>query len=200
MDYLSRKVLCYLLERYHRELDRRSTDQIDPFFIDLFTHTELVDIVRSMFLKEQLDAMKPEHMTRYELLEQVSDDAFILGHFLSKWKKEQEDGYYYSESEIQKTLLQLGHASHYLGSKPTALWNRYDLNNYRALLIKAGKLRRVYGIYDSTVEPEDAATVGHQPSRYFESYPEAQNQLEVMIAQQGFSRADIRILPVLIPV
>lgn len=44
-------------------------------------------------------------------------------------------------TEVGEVLVQLGHYTHYLGTKDIALWDDYDYSNYRSLQIKAGKIK-----------------------------------------------------------
>lgn len=96
--------------------------------------------------------------------------------------------------EVHELLDQLGLPTHYLGDKPIDAWDEYDHSNYRALQIKGGKLKRVYGIFDASISQEEAHIVTSPPSTHYNSYWQAKEAMADMIENRGFHSSRLRIL------
>ncbi|MFT6125821.1 MAG: hypothetical protein ACJAVA_000263 [Flavobacteriaceae bacterium] len=46
-----------------------------------------------------------------------------------------------SQGEVLNVLEKVGKLHHYLAHKPTELWDKYDLSNYKSLIRKANKYK-----------------------------------------------------------
>ncbi|WP_299111942.1 hypothetical protein [uncultured Winogradskyella sp.] len=99
-----------------------------------------------------------------------------------------------SSEEIWEVLSQLGFHTHYLASKPIDNWDEYDRSNYRSLLIKSGKLKKMYGIYKSNVSQNDVELVTSHPNFYFKKEEEAKAVMQQLIADGLFSPEELHIL------
>ena len=96
--------------------------------------------------------------------------------------------------EVWQVLSQLGLHTHYLASKAIAQWDEYDLSNYRSLMIKAGKLKKVYGVYDTMVSQDDVAMVDKHPNFFFDSKEKAEAVMQELIADGVFSADEVHVL------
>ena len=96
--------------------------------------------------------------------------------------------------EVWEVLSQLGLHTHYLASKTIASWDSYDVSNFRSLMIKAGKLKKMYGIYDTNVSQEDISHVDSHPNFFFDSREKAEAVMREFIADGIFQADDIHVL------
>ena len=96
--------------------------------------------------------------------------------------------------EVWGVLSQLGLHTHYLASKEIARWNVYDKSNYRALMIKAGKLKKVYGIYDSMINQNDMPDIESHPNFCFDNKEKAELVMQEMIADDVFKADEVHVL------
>lgn len=193
MNITTRTVLRHFLLKFRVQLDDPKVTQIDPFFQRFFTKPELQDMVYSMYkeppTKESLDAM-----SKAELLEAIGDDAMILGYFLDRWSNERATLSSITTQAVLETLEQLGLHTHYLAYKLLSEWDSYDRSNFLALQRKAGRLVKVYGIYDASIKEEEVHTVTSPPERFYESHALAQTALDEMVIERKLSPDDLHIL------
>ena len=96
--------------------------------------------------------------------------------------------------EVWEVLSQLSLHTHYLASKPIAKWNAYDLSNYRALMIKSGKLKKVYGVYNTAVTQDNVAVVDQHPNFFFDSREKAEAVMQELIADGAFQASEVQVL------
>jgi len=91
--------------------------------------------------------------------------------------------------EVWEVLSQLGLHTHYLASKAIATWDSYDLGNFRSLMIKSGKLKKMYGIYDTCISQKDMPHVDSHPNFFFDNREKAEAVIREFVAD-GIYRAD----------
>jgi len=194
MNITCKQVLLHFLKQYLKELSFRKTASLHSFFDDFFLREELIIIIKSTLDDIALEGVDLENSTTKELLLVINDDRYILDFFLNQWSKNATDQL--SPIAVWNTLEQLSSPTHYLASKAIANWDAYDFSNYRALQLKAGKIKRVYGIYDNDVKEQDALSVDTLPKRFFEKYEEAEQGLEEHFISKGFSKEELQIIPV----
>jgi len=133
--------------------------------------------------EEEIEAVTKEAKSKdYEYLSQTIKNHCEV--------KEQRITY----EEIWEVLSQLGQHTHYLANKPIADWDGYDRSNYRWLLIKSGKLRKMYGIYGSNVSQNDVDTVTSHPNFYFRKEEEANAVMQQLIADGLFKPEELHVL------
>ncbi|MEQ9263120.1 MAG: hypothetical protein RLP14_08170 [Owenweeksia sp.] len=178
-------------------LDDPKVTSIDPFFHTFFTKSELEDIVHTMYDSDTLKELDPDRMSKEELLDTIADDAIILGYFINRWEDERASQITLTEHGVKEILTQLELQTHYLWYKPISDWDAYDLSNYRALQVKAGKVAWVYGVYMASVKAEDAQKVTSPPNRFYDSHELAETAMNELITEKNFSPDELHILPVL---
>ena len=83
----------------------------------------------------------------------------------------------HSQNEINHFFEKTQNEIHYLASKPVENWDEYDTSNYRSLLLKTGKAKKVYGIFTADVLAEDVYAVTTKPSYFFDTKAEAEAEL-----------------------
>ena len=136
--------------------------------------------------------LSPKHDAK-DILEAIGDQRFILCYIIGQWEKEMECHGRLSEKKTKETLCKLGLENHYLAQKPISAWDKYDKNNYRALLTKGQKKSKMYGIFDVNVKEEDKYTCT-SPARAFPTKWEAEIMLCILIAQGGFLEGELKIM------
>lgn len=194
MKTTTRIVLRHYLSFFESLMELRKVPQITPFFEDFFTRDELITIIKSMFGDIVFEQHDFTDSTKEELLEVISDDVYILKYYLKQWDEDLEAQIALHPVSVWETLNQLGLQTHYLGEKALAYWDTYDKNNYRALQYKAGKIIRVYGIYDISVKKEDVHNVDSPPKRFFEVESQAITFLAEGIEAGMFNEDEVHIL------
>ena len=199
MSNTGKRVLRHFLSEYISKLEQRKVPEIHPFFRDFFTKTELASILLSEWESLSLKEYTTDTMNTDDLLEILNDDKYILSYFLKKLDKELQITPDVSPVTVWHILEQVGLQTHYLGQKAIALWDEYDHSNYRNLQRKAGKIVRVYGIYDKTVTKDEVYTVDTKPKRYFETKELATEMLDELVLKQVFKQDEVHIHSLYIP-
>lgn len=167
---------------------------IHPFFKNFFTKQELIDITSYIFSEHELSEVDLELLTHDELLDIIDDDMNILRCYLHQWEEKLTSHESYEIHEVDATLYQLRHHTHYLRSKMSGDWDKYDHSNFRSLQLKAGKLAKVYGIYDTDINQEHAHGVDSPPKRFYETKEQAAEVMNAMISSGSCVQGDLHIL------
>lgn len=197
MNMTTRAVIRHFLLKLRTEFGNSKVATIDPFFQSFFTKNELKDITSSIYDTKALEEIGLDGMSKQELLEAIGDNSFILGYFLDLWDKEICQNAALCEKGVLSTLDQLQLPIHYLKFKKVSEWDSYDLSNYRSLQLKAGKICRVYGIYDASIKLEDIESVTSSPQRFFDSHELAQTAIQELRENGQFTENDLHILPLI---
>ena len=187
MNSTTQQVLRHFLGVLHKQMHTDKSENVSSFFERFFLTEELRAIVRWIFpddlSEDELHAFK-----RYELLDAIGGDHHILGYYLKQWDDERKAHERPTAQAVWKTLKQLGHPTHYLATKGLDQWDEYDVSNYSSLQTKAGNLRKVYGIYASSIMQADVETVTSPPNRYYDTEEDAQEAIEELLALNNFFR------------
>ncbi|MFV0571718.1 MAG: hypothetical protein ACK5M1_04695 [Xanthomarina gelatinilytica] len=96
--------------------------------------------------------------------------------------------------EVWDVLNQLSLQTHYLADKVIANWDEYDHANYRSLLIKAGRLKKMYGVYESYIKQDDVETTTSHPNFFFKTQEEATAVMEQIVADGLFEADELHVL------
>ena len=194
MKITTRHVLQHFLAEHLKQPTPRRVDGINPFFNGFFLKKELIEIMEWLFEAKDLKSMNIENSSKEELLDLINDDSHILKYHLELWNTEMETNKSTTEKAVWNTLNQLRLPMHYLAFKDIADWDEYDSSNYTSLSLKAGRVQRVFGLYDINVQPQDVESVDSPPRRFYETREEAQMALD----ESGHTEEDTHILPLLI--
>jgi hypothetical protein len=127
--------------------------------------------------------------TDAELLQLLNDDANVLAYVIEQWKSNINLVPKLTQTEVDDFFERMPISIHYLRDKPVAEWDDYDVSNYYFILYKHGKTRRVFAIYTSDVKEEDKYVVSTQPSFFFDTREEAEEELE-RCYEQGLNKWD----------
>jgi hypothetical protein len=195
MNMTTRAVLRHFLLKLSTRCTELNTSPIDHFFTNFFTTDELKDIVHALYSGPVLAVYDTERMSKTELLGAIGSNGAILTYFLDRWDEETRELVALNIQAVHETLKQLGVYTHYLLCKDLSQWDRYDLSNYRALQVKAGRVVQVFGIYDSSIKQEEVNVVDTPPNRFYDSRELAQTAMQEMIEGGQFDPDELHILP-----
>lgn len=192
MTIKQRKRILYFLEALMVNIESHEENTINSEFLNLFSRKELVAIV--LWLHKNYDKSTLTEKTDVELLELINDDANVLAYVIEQWKNSisavptltQREGYDFFE--------RMPISIHYLRDKPVEQWDDYDVSNYYSILHKHGKTRRVFAIYTSDVKEEDKYMVSTQPSFFFDTREEAEEEMEQCYKQENFKEGDLKVM------
>ena len=183
-----RHFLMRLIEGQH------SHTGIHSFFEHFFTKEELIDIISHIFSEHEVREVDLNLLTHDELLDIIDDDMSILCFYLNQWEQQLVSHASHSNLEVHDTLEQLSHHTHYLRNKMPEDWDKYDRSNFRSLQLKAGKLCKVYGIYDIDVSQDQADNVDTPPKRFYETQEQATEVMNTMISENDSEDGYLHVL------
>lgn len=158
-----------------------------------FTRKELIEIMKWKYGGPALDAYDLEKMTDKELTEAIGEQSEILEYFIDAWTKRIQASPSLSTKDKEEFFSRHGIESHYLNFKPTSQWDAYDESNYYSLILKHGKAKKVYAIFLSDVDDEDLQAVTTQPSYFFDTYEEAEAEMDKIIEERSFAPDELKI-------
>jgi hypothetical protein len=176
MTIKERKQILYFLEGFMANIESFDENNISSKFLNLFSRKELIEIV--LWLFTNYDKSMLTEKTDTELLELISDDANVLSFVIEQWKSNISAVPTLSQEEVNNFFDEIQLNIHYLRYKPVEQWDDYDVNNYYSILFKRGKTQRVFAIFTSDVKDEDKYAVTTQPSFFFDSKEEAEQEME----------------------
>jgi hypothetical protein len=193
MNAKIRVTLHYFLSMLEKRLSKEKQESINPFFLQLFTRQELLDILSWLYHGNIPQSYAISEMSSEEMLDAIASERSILIYIVQLWDNEKEKDYVVDSSNVHSTLAQLGLQTHYLADKPLADWDEYDRSNFKSLLNKAGKLTPRYGIFDANVKEEDKYSCNTPAKRYITEW-EAQMMLALLIAEGGFCEGELKVM------
>ena len=97
------------------------------------------------------------------------------------------------QDEVDGFFLRTQNQIHYLASKPVDEWDEYDISNYRAMLLKTGTTKKVFGIFTSDVLAEDVYAVTTKPSYFFDTHEEAEAEIKNIVTDGTFKAEELTI-------
>ncbi len=195
MNYNTKMVLRHFLKDYKRLLRKTQPQDIHPFLKDFLSKQELESIIKWLMDGVALKHVDFENDSKEELLEVVADDVSILEYFFEQWETETLNREALTPTSVWETLVQLSSEVHYLGSKPLAHWDEYDYANYRSLQLKSGRIKKLWGIFNTSVTEQNM----HQatpPKRFFDTHEQAKAEKQFLIQKENFNTDELHILPV----
>ncbi|MDG5490623.1 hypothetical protein [Psychroserpens sp. SPM9] len=171
-----RRLLIYLellLERFITE----QQNEIHPNVIKYFLTEELIDIVLWTYPKTWTHEVL-KNKTDKELIELIGSDSNIVLYLIDHIEKTTPLYPQLTREEVTRFFSRTQKETHYLASKPVDQWDKYDVSNYRSLLLKTGTTKKVFGIFTSDVLAEDVYAVTTKPSYFFDTYEEAEGEIK----------------------
>ncbi|WP_155912573.1 hypothetical protein [Mesoflavibacter zeaxanthinifaciens] len=191
MTIKERKRILYFLEALMVNLESHEDNHVSAEFLNLFSRKELMDMV--LWLHTNYDKSMLAEKTDAELLELLNDDSNILAYVIEQWKANISAVPKLTQDDVFEFFERIPIYIHYLRDKPVEEWDDYDVSNYYSLLFKHGKTKRVFAIFTSDVKDEDKYAVTTQPSFFFDTKEEAQEELERICLESKRSKSDFTI-------
>lgn len=195
MNYNTKTVLRHFLKDYKRLLRKVQPQDIHPFLQDFLSKQELESIIKWLMDGVALKHVDFENASKEELLDVVADDVSILEYFFEQWETETLQREALTPTSVWETLVQLSHESHYLGSKPLADWDEYDHANYRSLQLKSGRIKKLWGIFNTSVTEKNIQQAT-PPKRFFDTHEQAKAEKQFLFQKENFHPDELHILPV----
>lgn len=158
-----------------------------------FTRSELIEIMRWKYGGPALEAYDLGKMNEQELKEAIGEPSEILECYIEKWEKRIQTSPTLSKAEVEEFFTRHGIESHYLNFKPKEEWDEYDQANFYSLVLKHGKAKRVYAIFMADVKDNELHAVTTEPSYFFDTYGEAETELERILEERGFAPDELKI-------
>lgn len=189
MTIKERKRILYFLEAFIVNLEGHEENQINSEFLNLFSRTELMDMV--LWLFSNYDKSMLAEKTDAELLELLNDDANVLAYVIEQWKNNISAVPKLTQDEVVELFEKRPISIHYLRDKPVEQWDDYDVSNYYSLLFKHGKTKSVFAIFTSDVKDEDKYAVTTKPSYFFDTQEEVEAEINNIITEGKFTREDL---------
>jgi len=181
MNITTKLVLRHFLAVWHKNKEIMKVAEISNFTKNFLLHKELIAIVQWIYPPDELEDTDLECLPYDELMDMISSDYYVLGYYLDLWDQSCKAQERPTASALWETLEQLGHPTHYLAFKGLDQWDEYDISNCRALQAKAGKVSKVYGIYDSSIMQADIDTVTSPPLRFYHSEEDAEEGIKKLL-------------------
>ena len=194
MTIKERKTIIFFLKQYFDGVEKSKLQELDEFFTNFFSRTELIDILEHSYFDKDLAEHHIETLENSDLLELIGDNYFILTYTIDKIERSITASPTLTESEKTKFFTDREMELHYLYSKPTEQWDEYDVSNYYGLLWKHGKTKRVWAIFASDVNDEDKYAVTTKPSFFFDTEDEAIAEIESIIKEKKFKRDELKVM------
>ncbi len=186
------KIILFFLRAYKKELEKQHVDELNPMFNNFFSREELIEILEYLYL-DKLEEFQIEKLDNNGLLELIGNDVSILEYY-SYWLEGITTSPMVSQKKVSEFFERTQNEIHYLNSKPTEQWDKYDTSNYYSLLFKNGKTRRVFAIFTSDVNEKDKYAVTTKPSFFFDTKEEAEVELKSVLKEKKFKRDELKIM------
>ena len=193
-NYVTQQILGYHLSLYQQFIEKRNPPVINDFFKKFLTHFELSKIIHWKMNDLGLTPLDVSSFSEKELWDIIEDDHTILCYYINEWEQYLKNQIHITDTNVWQTLQELQRESHYLATKTVVSWDAYDHSNYRNLLLKAGRIIRIYGIYDKSISQKNITEVTSPPLRYFDSYQDAEKALEELLTYGKHHKETLHIL------
>lgn len=153
MTHKERRLLMFLLERYHKVLVNMPDQKVDMVdFKHFIDKHQLVKMVQ--YHDNDCDSTEREKCSEESLSAMIECESDIVGYAIEMLKKHIEAQPRLTTSEVHSFFTDRGREGHYLMFKPVEQWDEYDCNNYYSLLQKHGATRRCFTIIATDVNNE----------------------------------------------
>lgn len=191
MNLKERKLIGHFLEMLQGRMEYKMVNRISSVYLGYFDRKELIEIV--LWANDAYDRNLLAEKTEEQLLELIGDEMYVLSYTIYKWKEGITAVPKLEQSEVHRFFDQIRIDPHYLRDKPVDQWDSYDTSNYYSILVKHGKIKRVFAIFTADVKSEDKYAVTTKPSYFFDTRKEAEKELENIIAEGQFTKKDLLI-------
>ena len=192
MNLRNYKRILFFLNDLSSFIETPGSRKLTGKLINNYTDTELREIINwadnNAWSKNALAFMQ-----RKELIKLISGDYDVLRWTIKHIEKQITNTSDCSQAEVDGFFKKAQNGLHYLASKPVNDWDEYDLSNYRSLLQKSGKAKKVYAIFTADVLAEDVYAVTTKPSYFFDTKEDAETEIQNIIKEEKFTESELKI-------
>jgi len=185
------KLILYFLEILREQYETSEKSTANSKLKNLLDRNTLIEM--NLWVYPNFDISFLESKTEEELFENIKNESTILFYLIDTLEKQIIATPTYSQEEVDAFFELVGLHFNYLRTKPVEGWDGYDQSNYRSLLLKRGKARRVFAIYTSDVKEEDKYIVTTKPSFFFDTKEEAETEMERYYKQEQCPQGSLQI-------
>ena len=189
------KIMIHIIKEHLDGLFSDAKLKLSPHFEHLFSEEEVADIVEMYNYNNPKDMLDFKHMSTNERASYLCDEL-ILQRLLLTLEEKLNKVSDLTQEEVHEFFVRTQRETHYLFTKPVEEWDSYDVGNYRSLLMKYGKLRKVYAIFTSEVREDDKYLVTTQPSLFFDTREDAERDLNTLYKEGNFQPGDLKIMDI----
>ena len=192
MNLKTYKRILFFLNDLSNFIETPGNTKLSQELIKHFTDSELRKMIYWLY-KDVWSKNALGFMERDKLLELINGDVVVLEWTIYELEKQMTAISDSSQEEVDAFFIKTQNEIHYLASKPVENWDEYDTSNYRSLLLKTGKAKKVYAIFTSDVLAEDVYAVTTKPSYFFDTKEEAEAEIDNIIIEEKFTRDELVI-------
>lgn len=186
------KRIIFLLQKLERLIETNKNTTLSTDLIKNYTDSELRKIIHWLY-KDVWSKNSLGFKNRPELIELLNNDYGVLLWTISQLEASMTATPSFNQVDVTTFFERTQNELHYLASKPVIDWDEYDTSNYRSLMFKTGKAKKVFAIFTSDVLKEDVYAVTTKPSYFFDTRKEAENEITNVITEGKFSKDDLVI-------
>jgi len=190
MNLRTYKRILFFLKDLSNFIETPGNAKLSKELIKHFTDSELRKMIYWLY-KGVWSENALGFMERDKLLELINGDAVVLDWTIHKIEQQMTTISNYSQEEVESFFIKTQNETHYLASKPVENWDEYDLSNYRNLLLKTGKAKKVYAVFTADVLAEDVYAVTTKPSYFFDTKDEAEAEIKNIVAEGQFTKDEL---------
>ena len=190
MNLRTYKRILFFLNDLSNFIETPGNAKLSKELIKHFTDSELRKMIYWLY-KDVWSKNALGFMERDKLLELINRDAVVLDWTIHKIEQQMTTISNYSQEEVESFFIKTQNEIHYLASKPVENWDEYDLSNYRNLLLKTGKAKKVYAVFTADVLAEDVYAVTTKPSYFFDTKDEADAEIKSIITEGQFTKDEL---------
>ncbi|WP_439131435.1 hypothetical protein [Polaribacter sp.] len=189
------KRISFYLEALADVLFDENHSIIQPKVVESLTREELINIAFFLYQTDWTIA-RLELKTDQELLAIIGDDIGVLLYISAMLHRKTIEVLSFSKTEIDFFFSTKGNPIHYLANKETELWDGYDRTNFRSLLSKAGLIRKVFGVYPSSIREAELYQSISLPLACFDTLEEANRTLSNIAVTEKLNVIDLVVYQV----
>lgn len=194
MKTQDRLIVQWISKQLLKRMEADKMVSIDPVWCKIYNHAELIEIIKWLFMDQYEDQTSLQQMSDMELLSEIGDDIHMITYFIEQKQNELNLQLNPTKKSVAKLFTLLGMETHYLNCKSLTSWDQYDYNNFKALQRKAGIGEPVYGIFLSSMNPNDkyiTPVIGN----YYTDLEKAKSALDLLNSSADYCSTDYQILP-----
>lgn len=184
------KRVLFFLNDLSKFIETPGNTKLSKELMKNFTDSELRKMIYWLY-KDVWSKNALGFMEREKLLELINGDTVVLDWTIHELEQEMTAISDSSQEEVDAFFKKTQNEIHYLASKPVENWDEYDTSNYRSLLLKTGRAKKVYAIFTSDVLAEDVYAVTTKPSYFFDTKEEAKTEIQNIIAEGKFTQENL---------